>query len=235
MEILKELVRIEGLIDREWTDQAIDAMRDLANNQGISCASLDNLVRAESINDLIRNLIKDDEYGYISVARLFEEVEDRYASWFAEGYGYLSNIDADTARQVYFNDLVGDLKDVLTDELSEIQTALLEQLDIIQDVLAQKVEDLESDEAFGKDLDEESLEDLQEAFEDLSYVLETLVKDIDALSADNIDDVLDELNNLDDYEGILALEDESVTAAVNEIKNILDADLELETYFNYLS
>ena len=118
MEILTNLNYIGKLIDAYRLDTAINEMRDLLDSQHTSLEQLDELVHAESINDLILNRVEEGPYGWMSVGTLYDKLEDYDAMWFQLERGRLKNL---TEEDVYdfFNETVDALKQNLEWEFDE--------------------------------------------------------------------------------------------------------------------
>ena len=210
MELLKTLVKVNQLMDQGCLDDAIDTLRDLNESQGSPCLELDELIREEFVNDLIRNHIDEGEDGYVWTYRMLMTVEDIYARWFSYQYNELKNVTEQDV-QSYIDEIVQKRQKELTWELNDRKEEFIEPLERIREVC----EDLE----------------LEDAEDDMA----ALISYIEELDPETLELVLVRLNRLETHPVISTLKDEEVKDAIAKIKELLGEDLTFETYFEYLN
>lgn len=159
MEILESLTYIKQLIETYRFDAAINEMRDLMDSQTTSLEELEELIHAESINDLIYNKIDSDAYGWMSVGRLLGSIEDEDAMWFQFERGRLKNLTEEAINDL-FNRVVDTLKNNLEWEFSEEINNVVELLNELLEYYREKALDDEADTlaAFISDLEDTSIE-----------------------------------------------------------------------------
>lgn len=210
MELLKTLVQVNQLIDRGCLDDAIDVLRDLNESEGSPCIDLDELVREDFVNDLVRKHIDEGEDGYVWTYRMLMTVEDIYARWFSYQYNELKNVTEQDV-QSYIDEIVRKRQKELTWELNDRKEEFIEPLERIREVC----EDLE----------------LEDAEDDMA----ALISYIEELDPETLELVLVRLNRLETHPVISTLKDEEVKDAIAKIKELLGEDLTFETYFEYLT